>query len=723
MPRVTRALALVLALGAAATACTRDAPPPSAVLFPRAPIVLISIDTLRADHLAAYGYRGGSTPAIDRLAGGGVVFDDVFSQCPLTLPSHASLLTGRLPTRHGVRDNIGFTLGADQQTLAARLKAAGYATGAAVSSYVLRRQTGIAAGFDFFDDEVTITGTGESLSESQRDGARTVEALAAWVDQHASEPLFAFLHLYEPHTPYAPPPSHVMAQPYDGEIAYADELVGRFLDRLAARGVLDRAIVALVSDHGEGLGDHGEAEHGLLLYRESLRVPWIVRLPGGRAAGTRIAGAAAIVDAAPTLLALAGVAADGMDGASLTAAMTARRVADRTVYSETQYPRLHFGWSDLASAFDGRYHYIRAPKPELYDAAADPGERRNLAASRSTAAAALAASIEQATAGAAAAGPAPVDAEVRERLRALGYATASRSSASPAGSAPDPKDKIETYEALRAAQQLAAAGRDREVVSALQPVVAREPDMLDAWELVAKSLIKIGRTKDAIDAFGKVLAIDPLKPETHLALARVYALERQATRAREHAELASRRDPAAAYEILAELMMDAGKLAEAAAYARRSADADPSRYMSHFLVGAALQREGRCAEAIPAFEKAIEARRREPQAVVRNLHAGLADCLARTGREADAEREFTAEIAAIAWSPEARVGLATLLRSQNRDAEARTILAGVVTALPQPTADAYATVVRAFTVLGDAAAAHEWASRARAQFPRDPRFQ
>src|SRR6185503_20234795 len=382
MPRVRRRFVWMLALAAGAVGCGRETTPAAARSFPRAPIVLISIDTLRADHLAAYGYRGGSTPALDRLAASGIVFDDAFSQVPLTLPSHASLLTGRLPTRTGVRDNIGFTLGADQQTLAARLKEAGYATGAAVSSYVLRRHTGIAAGFDFFDDEVTISGTGESLSESQRDGARTADALAAWIDAHAGGPMFAFLHLYEPHTPYTPPPSHTLAQPYDGEIAYADEIVGRFLDRLNANGLLDRAIVAVVSDHGEGLGDHGEAEHGLLLYREALRVPWIVRLPGSAHAGTRIAGAAGLVDVAPTLLALAGVPAAGMDGGPLVDAMVSRRLADRTVYSETQYPRLHYGWSDLASAFDGRYHFIRAPRPELYDLASDPGARSNLAAAR-----------------------------------------------------------------------------------------------------------------------------------------------------------------------------------------------------------------------------------------------------------------------------------------------------------------------------------------------------
>ena len=371
---MTRVLTLVLA-AAALAGCGRQ-PPAAPARFPGAPVILISIDTLRADHLPAYGYRAGSTPAIDRLANAGILFEDAYSQSPLTLPSHASLLSGRLPFNHGVRDNIGYAVASGERTLAARFKAAGYATGGAVSSYVLRRQTGIALGFDFFDDALTIAGTGESLSETERDGRVTVDALAGWIDGHAGEPFFAFLHLYEPHAPYAPPSSHASASPYDGEIAYADALVGRLLDRLAARGILDRAIVTLVSDHGEGLGDHGEAEHGLFLYREALHVPLVVRLPGGARGGTRVAGAAALVDVAPTLLEFAGTPIDGVDGQSLVAAFSAPRVPDRLVYSETMYPRLHFGWSDLASAIDGRYHYIRAPKPELYDVAADPGERQ-----------------------------------------------------------------------------------------------------------------------------------------------------------------------------------------------------------------------------------------------------------------------------------------------------------------------------------------------------------
>jgi choline-sulfatase len=719
---VTRVLRLLLALACVSGCGSR--PSQVATRFPGAPVILISIDTLRADHLPAYGYGAGSTPAIDRLAAAGVVFDEAYSQTPLTLPSHTTLLTGRLPWHHGVRDNIGYTVAAGERTLAARFKAAGYATGGAVSSYVLRHQTGIARGFDFFDDGLTITGTGEALGETQRDGQQTADALAAWIDAHSTgQPLFAFLHLYEPHAPYTPPASHASALPYDGEIAYADEIVGRFLDRLSARGILDRAIVVLVSDHGEGLGDHGEAEHGLLLYREALRVPLIVRLPGRGNRGTHVAGAAALADVAPTLLDLTGAAADGVDGQSLAAAIASQRVPDHAVYAETMYPRLHFGWSDLASVVDGRYHYIRAPRHELYDMTADPGERANVADAKSATASALAAALVRITAGAAPAQPAAADSDVKERLRALGY-TASSPVLPPSGAAlPDPKDKIAAYETLRRAQRLAAEGHDQEVVALLPPLLAREPAMLDAEELLAKSLIRIGRTRDGIAAFGRVLAIDPLKPETHLALARILALERDPARARAHAELAARRDPAGGDEMMAELMMDAGQTSEAAAFARRSIEADPSRYMSQYLIGVIAQRQGRCDEAIAAFRRAIDAKRAEPAAVLKNLHAGLADCLARTGATAEAEREFRAELAEVPSSPEGRIGLATLYRSQSRDQEARAVLGGLIAAQPRPDAEAYWTVVHALTVLGDAAAAREWTVKARAQFPRDARFR
>jgi arylsulfatase A-like enzyme/Tfp pilus assembly protein PilF len=719
-----RRLASAAILSALSVAsCTRAHPAVGAGEYSGAPVVLISIDTLRADRLPLYGYAAGSTPVLDRLGREGLVFDDVYSHCPLTLPSHASLLTGLLPFSHGVRDNIGYALKNEQPTLATRFKAAGYATGGAVSAYVLRHQTGINRGFDFFDDRIEVAGTGESLSDSQRDGRLTVDALADWIDGQAAGRVFAFLHLYEPHTPYAPPPAHRMADPYDGEIAYADELAGRFLDRLNARGLLARAIVVVISDHGEGLNDHGEAEHGIFLYREALRVPWILRLPGGRAGGTRVAGPVGEVDVAATLLDLAGLSSAGIDGRPVTPALTTGRVEDRTVYSETLYPRLHFGWSDLASATEGRYRFIRAPRPELFDLTADPRERTNIADAKRSTSGALAAWLERTTAGSAVAEPADISAEARERLKALGYIGSSAAAPASGASLPDPKDTIASYEALKRAQALASAGRDQDAAGEFSRIAASNPRMLDAWESLAKSLLKIGRTKEAIDAFGKVLALDPLKPETHLALARIFALEQQPARAREHAELASMRDPAAAYEVLAELAMDAGRFGDAASLARRGEQADPSRYMNHFLLGAVAARQGRCGEAIGHFRRAIDAKRAEPNAVVRNLHAGLADCLARTDQRAEAEKEFQAEIAAIPWSPEGRVGLATLYRSQGRDAEARTVLDGLIASTPQPTADVYWAVVRTFRVLGDASAARDWSMRAREKFPRDPRFR
>ena len=689
-----------------------------------APIILISIDTLRADRLPLYGYRHGSTPVLDRLGRDAIVFDDVYSHGPLTLPSHASLLTGLLPTHHGVRDNIGYTLKPESRTLAARFKSAGYATGAAVSAYVLRRQTGVADGFDFFDDAIEMVGAGDWLGDTQRDGRLTVDALGNWIDRQADSKVFAFLHLYEPHTPYTPPPSHRMSDPYDGEIAYADELVGRLLDRVKARGWLDHAIVAIVSDHGEGLGDHGETEHGILLYRETLHVPWILRLPGAAGAGRRVAGTLGLVDVAATLLDLAGLDAGGLDGQTVRAAMAARTPVDRGVYSETLYPRLHLGWSGLESATEQKFRYIRAPTPELYDLSNDPGERHNLAASRAGTASALAAWIARTTGGAKPAEPDPAPADVRERLKALGYIGSSNAPlSSPDAGLADPKDHIAAFETLKRAIAVDRAGRTAEAIAIYREIVVSNPRMVDAWELLAKAHVSDGQMQEAIAAFGKVIEIDPLKPEPHLALARIYALDRRPLLARQHAELGSRRDPGQGYEILAELMMDAGRQDEAAADARRSLEVDPSRYMSHYLLGIIAQQHARCDEAIGHFERAIEAKRREPQAVVRNLHAALADCLARAGRESDAEREFKAELAAIADSSEARVGLATLYTSQGREADARSALTALIASTPTPTADTYWTIVHTLRVLGDAATAREWAARARDKFPHDSRFR
>src|SRR5262245_3829558 len=244
------------------------------------PIVVISIDTLRADHLPAYGYAKVKTPAIDALAADGVIFERAYSHAPQTLPSHVSMLSGRLPFEHGVRDNIGFTVKADEPLLPRLLHDAGFATGGFVSAYVLRDETGIARGFDLYDATLPPSSPEVAVGELQRDGMQTLAAADRWLDSTSSRRLFLFFHIYEPHSPYTPPQRFNALAPYDGEIAYADEIVGGLLDSLKRRGLYDNALVVLTSDHGEGLGDHGEQEHGLFVYRETIRVPLIVKLPG-----------------------------------------------------------------------------------------------------------------------------------------------------------------------------------------------------------------------------------------------------------------------------------------------------------------------------------------------------------------------------------------------------------------------------------------------------------
>src|SRR4029453_3151349 len=228
--------------------------------------------------------------------------------CPLTLPAHAPMLTGELPVRHGVRDNIGFHLDACHATLATRFRAAGWRTGAAVSACVVRGATGIAQGFELYDDAIEVKGGTESIGTLQRDGALAVDALSRWISKLGGARFFAFLHLYEPHSPYTPPRRYQgKGLPYDGEVSYADELAGRLLDALRSAGLYDRAIVALTSDHGEGLGDHGEAEHGIFVYREAVHVPLVLRLPGGAHGGTRVAGSARHVTLAGAPPDLAGI--------------------------------------------------------------------------------------------------------------------------------------------------------------------------------------------------------------------------------------------------------------------------------------------------------------------------------------------------------------------------------------------------------------------------------
>ena len=719
LSRAARA-ALAVAAAAALPACRGE----GIAHFPDAPVVLVSIDTLRADHLPAYGYTHGETPRLDAFAHEAVLFENALSPVPLTLPAHASLLTGLLPPHHGVRDNLGFRLDPGRRTLAARLQAAGRPTGAAVSAFVLRSATGIAQGFDQYDDALSVDAAVGALGAQRRDGAAAVESLLAWVAPRAAKPFFAFLHLYEPHWPYKPPPAYQhLADPYDGAVAYADALVGRFLDGLRASGAYERAIIVVTSDHGEGLGQHGEKEHGFLLYREAIHVPLLVRLPGGSGGGRRVAGVARLVDVTATLLDLLGMPAGDLDGESLRPAFSSGKLAPRSAYAETFYPRFHFGWSELVGVSDDRYHFIRAPRPELYDLKTDTGERDNLAAHRPEAVAAMEGWLQRTVGSTEPVAPEAVPAEVAEKLRALGYVGGSSpTSAAASGARADPKDKLAVYEAYREAAARRLAGDHAAAVAALRAVLQQEPQMSDAWEDLGASLMALGRVPEGLAALERALAADPGRATAQLAFARALAVAGKPDAAIEHATAAASQEPGAAFELLAELRLARGELAPAAEAARRSLAADSKRAIAAFVLGVVEQRGGRCAEAIESFQRAAAAQALQKRLVIPGLHARRGDCLARLGRTAEAEAEFRAELAQIPYTREGRVGLALVLQSQGRGAEIREVLAGIVTAHPRPGADEYWAVVRTLAVLGDRQAAGEWAARAHRLFPQDARF-
>lgn len=501
----------VLACGGPDAPASSDAPGPrraaSSGSTPPS-IVLISIDTLRSDRLPAYGYTGVDTPAIDTLARRGWVFERAYAHSPLTKPSHASILTGLLPPDHGVRDNIGYRLESHGLAYLPRLlRDAGYATAAAVSALVLQGQGGFDDGFEVYDDALGPRGR-SGAGGVQRSGADTLEAVLPWLRQRGpDEPFFLFLHLFEPHTPYAPPEPFASRypDPYDGEIATADAVVGKLLAELEALG-LDPAVV-LLSDHGEGLGDHGEAEHGVLLYREALQVPLIIAPPqGAEVPPRRVPGPVGLVDVMPTLLDLAGLPRpDGLAGRTFLddTPPVAEDGATRPIYAETFFPRLHFGWSELTSIIDGSDHYIHGPDPELYDLEADPQESDNRVRDDRATARRLRQTLADFERPLDA--PAPVSAEERRALAALGYVGSTAGTAD--GPLPDPKTRLHTVEDLKDCLRDYASQRLESALDACRRAVEVNPKSLDGWEYLGRTAQELGQRRGALEAYARALQL------------------------------------------------------------------------------------------------------------------------------------------------------------------------------------------------------------------------
>jgi choline-sulfatase len=491
-----------LAIGAGA------AREPEAEKAPRPRVFLITIDTLRADHVHCYGYEGIRTPALDLLAEQGIRFTQAFTPSPITNSSHTSIMTGLLPSSHGVSD-FGVPLAAKYPTLAELLTKDGYRSAAFIGAVILDSKNlapGLDRGFEFYDNFPERTNTKSRWGRIERRGMDVEQHAESWLNTHPDGTQFVWLHFYDPHDPYEPPPPYsdiYKGRLYDGEIAYADAALGQFLTYLKKQGWYEGAMIVVVGDHGEGLGEHREDTHGIFLYDSTTHVPMIVKLPNEREAGRKVEGQVRTTDIMPTILSLLGIAAPAnLDGDSLEALFGGGETAPRTVFGETEYP-VRFGWAPLRSVRKEGFKFIEAPKPELYDLRGDPGESRNqyepwngtVRELRKTLAELSAKSPERGKSS-----PAAVSAGTVDELHALGYL-----GAADAGSAtdvpepsllPDPKDKIEEQNLLHTATMASEAGETDKARAALEKVL-----QLDGSSAIA--LRQLGRLEMASRNYAK----------------------------------------------------------------------------------------------------------------------------------------------------------------------------------------------------------------------------
>lgn len=656
------------------------------------PVFIISIDTLRSDRLPAYGYSKGSTPSIDRFRKDAVLFHAAFSHSPLTLPSHASLMTGHLPYRHGVRDNLGYALGGETQTLAAMLKSRGYATGGAVSSAVLRRDTGIARGFDLYDDVMSVS-TQQTINSWARDGDVTRTMLTKWLDTPAGGERFGFLHLYEPHVPYAPPEPYAsrFADPYDGEIAYADAITGRFLDELRARGLYDRSLIVLMSDHGEGLGDHGELEHGVFLYREAIQVPLLVKLPNGERAGETIEAPVAIADIMPTILARIGIERpEGLDGIDL---FSTSLDASRTIYSESYFQRLHYGWRELVSLVGSRHHYIEANSVELFDYRADPGERSNIANEQRRVVAEGRNEVAEVARSHPFEPPRVANPEDVAKLAALGYLGSGPVDAK--GQLPDPKDEIEALTLVGQGSAFLQRGEYEKAIDAGRRLLAHNPDFIHGWGLIGAAYQRAGKREKALDALREQMNRSPGNPQVALTMATLLAELGRYDEARAHASLAIPAAPAFARELLANIAFAEGKLDAAESEARACLELEPASVQALMLLAGVRHEQARFAEELELLDRARSTVAAYRMPAVGDLELRRGEALLTLGRVSEAEASFRAETESHPHNVEAWAKLALVIAGQGRTAEAGTTLKLARQRNPgKPMADLAAEVLR-----------------------------
>jgi len=577
-------------------------------------VLLITLDTTRADHLGCYGDAEARTPRLDALAAEGIRFARVYCPAPLTLPSHATIMTGLYPATHGVRNN-GYDLAPKWRTLAAILKARGYATAAFVSSFSVDSRFGLGRGFDVYDDtfqpQAPLKG-----ANAERRAEETFARFSRWLEKAPAGRFFAWVHYYDPHLPYDPPSPYkeqAPGRPYDGEIAYMDHHVGRIIDALRDKGLLERTLVVIAGDHGEGLGDKVETGHGIFLYEETLRVPLIVRDPAAFPRPRVVEDAVRLVDVAPTVLDALGLGAEaaGMAGQSLVGRARGGSSGDLPGLVESFYPRENFGWSELVGLVSGPWKYIQAPRPELYDLVHDPSERTDLAASSPAKAEELRGALEKTLLDLSApAGPSsgtgPARTDDRERLRSLGYVSFAPAKPGTAG-APDPKDKIGLLKLVQDAQAFESAGRFADAERVYTQIVAELPDSPESYVNLALVQARQNAFDRALTSLSRGLARLPGSEILLVRLGHTYLVSGQVPQALETMDKVLAADPqnVDALTVGAGILDAMGRKAEARSYYERALAVEPESRHLRMSYAANLAATGSLKEAIAVYEGLI----------------------------------------------------------------------------------------------------------------------
>ena len=615
-------------------------------------LLVITLDTIRADRLGAYGNREVETPSIDSLAARGTLFEHALATAPLTLPSHTSLFTGTYPAFHGVRDNGDFVVPSDLTTMAQLFQARGYHTGAFVGAFVLDRRWGLNRGFDEYSDEFNLHQEVISVGDIRRPGNQVVDRALAWMARVGEGPFLAWIHLYDPHMPYDPPADFQQRypeRPYLAEIAFADSQIGRVLRYLDTAGLRKRTAIVFAGDHGESLDDHQETEHGFFVYQQTLRVPLIISDPAAGIRGSsRRRETVSLVDVLPTITDLYGLPLPGdVQGRSLGPLLGRRgQWKEAPVYGETYYPNLHFGWGPLKTIVERRYQFIDSADPELYDLEEDPQESRNLLDERKELlrpmkkrlddlVARIGRNAKQARQAA--------DPETVAKLASLGYLSGSSAPReSETASLPSPRSKIGIYNHLIEAHEKIGDGDFAAAERLLVEVIRSDPDVNDAYSSLGNLRLKERRYAEASKAFEralerrpddsvlvtslarsqlldqrpqdaektveKALKVSPEDPRLYLLLAKAAEVGRNTTEAVQAYERARALDPRSAvpYAGLAAIFFQKGDLASCETNARKALSLDPKIEEAHLWLGQIREKEGRTEEALAEYQREAE---------------------------------------------------------------------------------------------------------------------